>query len=65
MSGQLYDNPKYASQRDSGFQIFYVFINIGGLIAPFVAPMLRSWWLGENGLSYNASLPALCHEGEG
>ena len=24
--------------------------------------MLRSWWLGENGLAYNASLPALCHE---
>ncbi|MCM1290890.1 MAG: peptide MFS transporter [Prevotella sp.] len=60
--GQLYDNPRYASQRDSGFQIFYVFINIGGVIAPFVAPMLRSWWLGENGLAYNASLPALCHE---
>ncbi len=60
--GQLYDNPRYASQRDSGFQIFYVFINIGGLIAPFVAPLLRSWWLGENGFIYNASLPALCHE---
>ena len=60
--GQLYDNPRYASQRDAGFQIFYVFINIGGVLAPFVAPMLRSWWLGENGLAYNASLPALCHE---
>ena len=60
--GQLYDNPRYASQRDSGFQIFYVFINIGGLIAPFVAPMLRSWWLGVHGLTYNANLPALAHE---
>jgi amino acid/peptide transporter len=60
--GQLYDNPRYASQRDAGFQIFYVFINIGGVLAPFVAPMLRSWWLGQNGLAYNASLPALCHE---
>ena len=60
--GQLYDNPRYASQRDAGFQIFYVFINIGGVVAPFVAPLLRSWWLGENGLVYNASLPALCHE---
>lgn len=60
--GQLYDNPRYAAQRDSGFQIFYVFINIGGLIAPFVAPLLRSWWLGENGLMYNADLPALCHQ---
>lgn len=60
--GQLYDNPKYADKRDSGFQIFYVFINIGGLVAPFIAPILRSWWLGVNSLSYNAKLPALCHE---
>lgn len=60
--GQLYDNPKYASKRDSGFQIFYVFINVGGLVAPFVAPMLRSWWLGVHSLAYNAKLPALCHE---
>ncbi len=49
-------------KRDSGFQIFYVFINIGGLIAPFVAPLLREWWLGANGMVYNAQLPALCHE---
>ncbi len=60
--GQLYDNPKYAAQRDSGFQIFYVFINIGGLVAPFVAPMLRSWWLEAHNLLYNADLPALCHQ---
>ncbi len=60
--GQLYDNPRYAAQRDSGFQIFYVFINIGGLIAPFIAPMLRSWWLYVNGMVYNASFPAMCHQ---
>lgn len=60
--GQLYDNPRYASQRDSGFQIFYVFINIGGLIAPFVAPLLRSWWLGVNGMTYDASFPAMAHQ---
>lgn len=60
--GQLYDNPKYEKQRDSGFQIFYVFINIGGLIAPFVAPLLRSWWLNVNNMVYNADLPALCHK---
>lgn len=59
--GQMYDDPKYSSKRDSGFQIFYVFINIGGLIAPFVAPLLRGWWLGKHNLSYNADLPALCH----
>lgn len=60
--GQLYDNPQYASKRDSGFQIFYVFINIGGLIAPFVAPLLRSWWLGFNGMSYDASFPEMAHQ---
>ena len=49
-------------KRDSGFQIFYVFINIGGLVAPFIAPLLRGWWLKTHDLVYNANLPALCHE---
>ena len=62
MVGQLYDNPRYSAQRDSGFQIFYVFINIGGLIAPFVAPLLRSWWLGVNDMVYNADFPEMCHQ---
>lgn len=73
--GQMYDNLEAEaakegpealalakSKRDSGFQIFYVFINIGGLIAPFVAPLLREWWLNANEMQYNAQLPALCHE---
>lgn len=50
------------SKRDSGFQIFYVFINVGALFAPFVAPFLRSWWLGRFGYKYVAELPALCHQ---
>ena len=49
-------------KRDSGFQIFYVFINIGGLIAPFVAPLLRQWWLAKHAFTYNADMPALCHQ---
>lgn len=73
--GQMYDKfeaeaalqgPEALKQakekRDSGFQIFYVFINIGGLVAPFVAPLLRSWWLKVHGFLYNAQLPKLCHE---
>ena len=60
--GQMYDDPKYSSQRDSGFQIFYVFINICGLVAPFVAPLLRCWWLESHAMVYNAGLPALCHQ---
>ena len=50
------------SKRDSGFQIFYVFINIGGVMAPFIAPLLREWWLKANHLAYNAQLPELCHD---
>ena len=73
--GQMYDNLEAdaakegpealriaRSKRDPGFQIFYVFINIGGLIAPFIAPMLRSSWLKTNGLVYDAALPELCHK---
>ena len=49
-------------KRDSGFQIFYVFINIGGVIAPFVAPIIRDWFLKTRDLVYNADLPRLCHK---
>lgn len=73
--GQMYDNFEAEEakkgeealaiardKRDQGFQIFYVFINVGGVIAPFVAPLLREWWLETNGLVYNSALPAYCHE---
>ena len=73
--GQLYDDfeaeaakkgPEALAQakekRDSGFQIFYVFINIGGVIAPFIAPLIRNWWLQTKNLVYNADLPRLCHK---
>lgn len=73
--GQMYDNleadaakkgeeefNKVKGLRDSGFQIFYVFINVGALVAPFVAPYLRGWWLEQNGFTYHAKLPALCHK---
>ena len=73
--GQMYDNfeaeaakkgpealAEAKDKRDSGFQIFYVFINIGGVIAPFVAPMLRTWWLKVHNFVYNADMSALCHQ---
>ncbi len=73
--GQLYDDfeaeaakkgpealAEAKSKRDSGFQIFYVFINIGGVIAPFVAPLIRKWYLETRALFYNADLPRLCHK---
>jgi amino acid/peptide transporter (Peptide:H+ symporter), bacterial len=60
--GQMYDNKEYADRRESGFQIFYMFINIGGFFAPWIAIGVRNWWLKVNNFDYNASLPELCHE---
>ncbi len=73
--GQMYDNFEAEAakkgpealkiakgRRDTGFQIFYVFINIGGVVAPFIAPLLREFWLKAHNLAYNADLPRLCHK---
>lgn len=59
--GQMYDNLKDDKKRDSGFIIFYMFINVGAIFAPFTAIGVRNWWLRRNGFEYNAELPALAH----
>lgn len=59
--GQMYDDEKYSKLRDSGFSIFYMFINIGAVFAPLAAVGIRNLWLRINGLAYNADLPELCH----
>lgn len=59
--GQMYDNPKYGKMRDSGFSLFYAFINVGALFAPLLAIGMRNGWLKSNGFEYDASLPELCH----
>ncbi|MFA5713724.1 MAG: peptide MFS transporter [Bacteroidales bacterium] len=60
--GQMYDDPKYSDKRDVGFQVFYMFINVGALFAPLMAVGIRNWWVQRNGFTYNADLPALCHQ---
>lgn len=60
--GQLYDNPKYSARRDAGFQIFYMFINIGGCVAPFIAIWVRNTFVKMQGFAYDAGLPELCHK---
>ncbi len=60
--GQLYNNKKYESMRDRGFQIFYMFINIGACAGGFVAPAVRNWWLKTQGFIYNSDLSSLCHQ---
>ncbi len=59
--GQMYDNEQYSKYRDSGFSLFYMFINVGAIFAPFLAVGVRNWWLNNNGFEYNADLPAVCH----
>lgn len=60
--GQMYDQGNYGDEkRGSGFQIFYMFINIGAIFAPFIAPGIRTWWLKQHNFNYNAELPAICH----
>ena len=69
--GKMYDNfeaeaakkgpealAEAKERRDSGFQIFYVFINIGGVIAP----LIREWLLKIHNFVYNADMPAVCHD---
>ncbi len=59
--GQLYDNPKYESRREVGFQIFYMFINLGAMFAPLMAVGLRNWWVMKNEYKFDADLPGLCN----
>jgi len=51
MVGNLYDEPAYAAQRDSGFSIFYMAINIGALFAPTAAVEIMKW--AENSLGFS------------
>lgn len=59
--GQMYDNDEFRSKRDAGFQIFYMFINVGAMFAPFLATWVRNTFVSMQGFSYNADLPGLCH----
>ena len=43
MVGNLYDDPKYADKRDSGFSLFYMAINVGSLFAPTTAVGIKKW----------------------
>jgi len=53
MVGNLYDDPKYADKRDSGFSIFYMAINIGALFAPTAAIKIKEY--AETALGYSSN----------
>lgn len=62
MVGNLYDDPKYSSRRDSAFSLFYMAINIGAMFAPSAATAMTNKFLGKAGLIYKADIPALAHQ---
>ena len=53
MVGNLYDDPKYADKRDSGFSLFYMAINVGSLFAPTTAIGIKNYAMNELGFSSN------------
>lgn len=62
MTGNLYDEAKYSSKRDSGFSLFYMAINLGSMFAPTAATALTNSHLAKAGLIYKADIPALAHQ---
>ncbi|MCH5217504.1 MAG: peptide MFS transporter [Muribaculaceae bacterium] len=61
MVGDLYNEPKYSSQRDSAFSLFYMAINIGSMFAPMTATAMLNWHMHRVGLEYVDGLPAACN----
>jgi len=53
MVGNLYDDPRYANKRDSGFSLFYMAINIGALFAPTAATKIKDY--AEQVLGYSGN----------
>jgi len=60
--GNLYDSPEYKNQRDPGFSLFYMAINVGAMFAPTAASKVTDWFMAKAGLFYNAQIPALAHQ---
>ncbi|MBR3634540.1 MAG: peptide MFS transporter [Bacteroidaceae bacterium] len=55
MVGDLYNDPKYADKRDSGFSLFYMLINVGALFAPTAAIKIMEWAQSSLGISQQDS----------
>lgn len=64
MVGDLYNDPRYAAKRDSGFSLFYMAINIGALFAPTAATKIMEWGQQSLGMtkadSYHLAFAVAC-----
>lgn len=59
--GKMYDNPAYEKKRDSGFSVFYMFINVGAMFAPTAAQGVVNFVLNKQNLTYDSRIPELFH----
>lgn len=55
--GKLYDDPRYDTNRDIAFSIFYMFINIGAFFAPSAANYINNTVMKSSDFTYDASIP--------
>ncbi|MBQ6964504.1 MAG: peptide MFS transporter [Bacteroidaceae bacterium] len=64
MVGDLYNDPQFATKRDSGFQLFYMAINVGALFAPTAAVKMMAWAQQSLGMteadSYHFAFAVAC-----
>ena len=60
--GNLYDDPRYSSKRDSAFTIFYMCINIGAMFAPTAAEAVNNYILKAANFTYDSRIPVLAHK---
>ena len=58
MVGDLYNDSRYASRRDSAFSLFYMAINLGSMFAPMAAIGLKNWQLSKAGYLTNEPMAA-------
>ncbi|MCX6308991.1 MAG: MFS transporter, partial [Bacteroidia bacterium] len=60
--GRMYDNPTYSAKRDSGFSLYYMFINVGAMFAPTAAQGVVNFVLQKTNLTYDSRIPELFHK---
>ena len=62
--GNLYDDPKYAARRESGFSLFYMAINIGAMFAPTAAIGVKNYAISslgyDEGPAYHFAFAVAC-----
>jgi len=62
--GRMYDNPVYSAKRDSGFSLYYMFINVGAMFAPTAAQGVVNFVMNKVNLTYDSRIPELFHKME-